>query len=106
MAPTRELAQQIYSVLESLCRGCNWIVPGIVTGGEKKKSEKARIRKGINILVATPGRLADHIDNTESLDLSEVRWVVMDEGDRLMELGFEEQSPRFLTLCKKSPRLV
>ncbi|KAF5104501.1 hypothetical protein DV451_000572 [Geotrichum candidum] len=103
MAPTRELAQQIYSVLESLCRGCNWIVPGIVTGGEKKKSEKARIRKGINILVATPGRLADHIDNTESLDLSEVRWVVMDEGDRLMELGFEETITKILnTLQEKS----
>lgn len=96
MTPTRELAQQIYSVLETLCRGCNWIVPGIVTGGEKKKSEKARIRKGINVLVATPGRLADHIENTESLDLAEVRWVVMDEGDRLMELGFEETITKIL----------
>lgn len=60
-------------------------------GGEKKKSEKARLRKGVNILVATPGRLADHLDNTKALDVSNVRWLVLDEGDRLMELGFEEE---------------
>lgn len=97
LTPTRELTTQIYSVLETLCRkACPWIVPGIVIGGEKKKSEKARIRKGVNILVATPGRLADHFDNTEALDLSQVRWVVLDEGDRLMELGFEETITKIL----------
>lgn len=106
MTPTRELAQQIYGVLENLCRGCNWIVPGIVTGGEKKKSEKARIRKGINILVATPGRLADHMDNTEALDLSEVRWVVMDEGDRLMELGFEETITKILNSLERRSKIA
>lgn len=64
---------------------------GTVIGGEKKKSEKARLRKGVNILVATPGRLADHLENTKALDVSNVRWLVLDEGDRLMELGFEEE---------------
>lgn len=67
------------------------MVAGTVTGGEKRKSEKARLRKGLNILVATPGRLADHLENTEVLDVSRVRWLVLDEGDRLMELGFEEE---------------
>lgn len=90
LTPTRELASQIYSVLESLLRCHHHIVPGIVVGGEKKKSEKARIRKGVNVLVATPGRLADHLENTESLDVSQVRWLVLDEGDRLVELGFHE----------------
>ena len=91
LAPTRELCKQISSVLESLLRCAHWIVAGTVIGGEKKKSEKARLRKGLNILVATPGRLADHLDNTEVLDVSRVRWLVLDEGDRLMELGFEEE---------------
>ena len=91
LAPTRELCKQISIVLESLLRCVNWIVAGTVIGGEKKKSEKARLRKGLNILVATPGRLADHLDNTEVLDVSNVRWLVLDEGDRLMELGFEEE---------------
>lgn len=91
LAPTRELCKQISVVLESLLRCAHWIVAGTVIGGEKKKSEKARLRKGLNILVATPGRLADHLDNTQVLDVSNVRWLVLDEGDRLMELGFEKE---------------
>lgn len=80
LAPTRELSRQIATVLESLLRCAHWIVGGTVLGGERKKSEKARIRKGLNILVATPGRLADHLDNTQVLDVSQVRWLVLDEG--------------------------
>lgn len=91
LAPTRELCKQISLVLSSLLGAAHWIVAGAVIGGEKKKSEKARLRKGLNILVATPGRLADHLDNTEVLDVSHARWLVLDEGDRLMELGFEEE---------------
>lgn len=91
LAPTRELCKQISVVLENVLRCANWIVCGTVIGGEKKKSEKARLRKGLNILVATPGRLADHLENTEALNVSNVRWLVLDEGDRLMDLGFEEE---------------
>ncbi|KAJ5091906.1 hypothetical protein NUU61_006776 [Penicillium alfredii] len=91
LAPTRELCKQISVVLENLLRCAHWLVAGTVIGGEKKKSEKARLRKGLNILVATPGRLADHLDNTQVLDVSNVRWLVLDEGDRLMDLGFEEE---------------
>lgn len=90
LAPTRELSKQIHTVLESLLGCARWIVSGTVIGGEKKKSEKARLRKGLNILVATPGRLVDHLKHTKVLDVSSVRWLVLDEGDRLMELGFEE----------------
>lgn len=97
LAPTRELCKQISVVLENLLRCANWIVCGTVIGGEKKKSEKARLRKGLNILVATPGRLADHLDNTQVLDVSNVRWLVLDEGDRLMELGFEEELKGIVT---------
>jgi ATP-dependent RNA helicase DDX31/DBP7 len=97
LAPTRELSKQISVVLENVLRCAYWLVPGIVTGGEKKKSEKARLRKGLNILVATPGRLADHLDHTEVLDVSRVRWLVLDEGDRLMELGFEEDIKKIMS---------
>ncbi|KAG7837024.1 hypothetical protein KL943_001063 [Ogataea angusta] len=96
LAPTRELATQIYSVFESLSRCYHKIVAGNVIGGEKKKSEKARLRKGVNVLVATPGRLVDHIEHTQKLDLSKIRYVVLDEGDRLMELGFEESIAKIL----------
>ncbi|KAF2248841.1 ATP-dependent RNA helicase DBP7 [Trematosphaeria pertusa] len=91
LAPTRELSKQIAQVLENLLRCAHWLVATTVIGGEKKKSEKARIRKGANILVATPGRLADHLEHTKALDVSNVRWLVLDEGDRLMELGFEDE---------------
>ena len=89
LAPTRELTHQISSVLTRLLRPLPWLVAGTVTGGSTKNHEKSRIRKGINILIATPGRLADHLEHTEALDMSSVRWLVLDEGDRLMELGFE-----------------
>ncbi|KUJ16304.1 DEAD-domain-containing protein [Mollisia scopiformis] len=91
LTPTRELCKQIASVLEKLLRCAPWIVGTTVIGGESKQSEKARLRKGVNILIATPGRLADHLDNTEVLKVNTVRWLVLDEGDRLMELGFEDE---------------
>lgn len=63
-------------------QSCIWIVPGTVIGGESRKSEKARIRKGINILIATPGRLADHCDKTSSLKLDNLQYIIIDEADR------------------------
>ena len=97
MAPTRELCKQISVVLERLLGCAHYLVAGTVIGGEKKKSEKARLRKGINILVATPGRLVDHLDNTSVLDVRNVRWLVLDEGDRLVDLGFEEDITKIIT---------
>ncbi|QIW99375.1 hypothetical protein AMS68_004893 [Peltaster fructicola] len=97
LAPTRELSKQIASVLDTLLSCYPFIICGSVIGGEKKKSEKARLRKGLNILVATPGRLSDHLVHTESIDVSRVRWLVLDEGDRLMELGFENDIQKLVS---------
>ncbi|GAM85073.1 hypothetical protein ANO11243_030760 [Dothideomycetidae sp. 11243] len=97
LAPTRELSKQISTVLDALLGGARYVVAGTVIGGEKKKSEKARLRKGLNVLVATPGRLADHLSNTEVLDVSRVRWLVLDEGDRLMELGFGDDIQKIVS---------
>ncbi|KAI8818742.1 P-loop containing nucleoside triphosphate hydrolase protein [Fimicolochytrium jonesii] len=68
----------------------HWIVAGNVMGGEKKKSEKARLRRGVTILVSTPGRLLDHLKTTKAFEVGNLRWLVLDEADRLLELGFEE----------------
>jgi ATP-dependent RNA helicase DDX31/DBP7 len=93
LCPTRELATQTHSFADRLCRASfPWIVPGCLSGGEKRKSEKARLRKGITLLVATPGRLLDHLTKTESLSLSLKRnrgleWLVLDEADRLLDGG-------------------
>ncbi|PSR79628.1 hypothetical protein PHLCEN_2v6929 [Hermanssonia centrifuga] len=108
IVPTRELAKQISDVLEALLtlrlrppdespddpssgpRLTRWLVSGLLTGGATKTHEKARLRKGLPILVATPGRLLDHLQNTASFNVGKCRWLVLDEADRLMELGFEE----------------
>lgn len=109
IAPTRELAKQISDVLETLLqmrlrpegesaddptasstRLTRWLVAGLLTGGATRTHEKARLRKGVPILVSTPGRLLDHLQNTSSFNVGKCRWLVLDEADRLMELGFEE----------------
>ncbi len=108
VAPTRELAKQISDVAELLvsmrlrpkgesvddsissARLTRWLVTGLLIGGENKTHEKARLRKGLPILVSTPGRLLDHLQNTSSFNVGKCRWLVLDEADRLMDLGFEE----------------
>ncbi|AAS53453.1 AFR082Cp [Eremothecium gossypii ATCC 10895] len=93
VTPTRELAAQIYGVISTLAQCCHYLVPCLLVGGERKKSEKARLRKGANFIVGTPGRMLDHLQNTkvarEQLPHS-LRYLILDEGDKLMELGFEE----------------
>ncbi|KAK0461244.1 P-loop containing nucleoside triphosphate hydrolase protein [Desarmillaria tabescens] len=107
IAPTRELAKQISDVLEALLkmrlrpedesasdasstRLTRWLVSGLLTGGATRTHEKARLRKGLPIIVSTPGRLLDHLQNSASFNVGKCRWLVLDEADRLMELGFEE----------------
>ncbi|KAI3624381.1 DBP7 [Malassezia furfur] len=119
LAPTRELARQIYTVLEKLLamslatpddedapRYARWMVPGLLTGGSTKNHEKQRLRKGCPILVATPGRLLDHLQNTSSLDVGKCRWLVLDEADRLLEMGFEEQLSGIIKALEGRRRLA
>jgi ATP-dependent RNA helicase DDX31/DBP7 len=82
IVPTRELALQCFQVFQQLLKPFVYIVPGCITGGEKRKAEKARLRKGINVLIGTPGRLADHVVHTKSLCLRKLHWLVLDEADR------------------------
>ena len=71
IVPTRELALQSCSTFLKLTRPFNWVVPGSLMGGEKRKAEKARLRKGLNIIISPPGRLLDHLLHTESLRLGQ-----------------------------------
>lgn len=103
--PTRELVFQISTVLDSLLKystkddNKHWIVHGVCSGGESRKSEKARLRKGVSILVCTPGRLLDHLKTTEAFRNSlQIRWLVLDEADELLHLGFEETLSEILEI--------
>ncbi|AQZ12272.1 DBP7 (YKR024C) [Zygosaccharomyces parabailii] len=101
VAPTRELASQIYSVATMVANCCHYLVPCLLIGGERKKSEKARLRKGCNFIVGTPGRILDHLQNTKVIRdqfSHSLRYVVLDEGDKLMELGFEETISEILKI--------
>ena len=70
-------------------------------GGENKHSEKNRIRKGINILVSTPGRLLDHIATTKNLNLAKIEMLIIDEADRMYEAGFEESIKNILQFIRE-----
>ncbi|KYQ92426.1 putative RNA helicase [Tieghemostelium lacteum] len=98
ISPTRELALQIFDELQKLLKPFYWIIPGLIMGGEKRTSEKARLRKGINILVSTPGRLLDHLQNTQSFPVEKIKWLVLDEADRLLDLGFEKDITTIISL--------
>ena len=101
LLPTRELCVQIYEVLEQVLKPYHWIIPGQIVGGDKRKAEKARLRKGVNILAATPGRLIDHLKNSEAFKVTSLEYLVLDEADRLLDLGFEPQVTEILQLLKE-----
>ena len=103
IAPTRELAKQIEKVLNQILsmalslrdsdneeQYTRWLVSGLLTGGSTRTHEKARLRRGVPILVSTPGRLLDHLQNTSRFQCAKTLFLVLDEADRLMDLGFEE----------------
>lgn len=106
IAPTRELASQIYDVAINLTNCCRYLVPCLLIGGERKKSEKARLRKGCNLIIGTPGRILDHLQNTQAIKeqmTSSLRYVILDEGDKLMELGFEESLRNIFEIIHNIP---
>jgi len=104
LAPTRELAEQISQELAPLARVVNRYVVAIY-GGVGYGPQKGALRKGVDVLVATPGRLEDLIEQ-RSVDLGDVDTVVVDEADRMADMGFlpavrrilDQTSPRRQTL--------
>jgi len=114
LCPTRELAIQSATVISSVCQSTfPWLVAGCLSGGEKRKSEKARLRKGVSVLVATPGRLLDHLDKTDCLKVMlrkgrgsgsacGLEWVVLDESDRLLDMGLGSQVEHILQIIRSN----
>lgn len=102
LSPTKELALQTLKVCQDLLRMTPHLVSGSIAGGEKPKSEKARIRKGLHILCATPGRLVYHLEHTAQFKVGELRHLILDEADRLLDMGFE---PQVRTISKKLAEL-
>lgn len=90
ISPTRELALQLYGVAKQVMER-HTQTHGLVIGGANRRSEAEKLAKGVNLLVATPGRLLDHLEGTQGFEWSKLRCLVIDEADRILEIGFEEE---------------
>lgn len=88
ISPTRELALQIFNVLRNVGK-FHSISAGLVIGGKDFEYEKDRIDR-MNILVCTPGRLLQHMDETPQFDCNNLQVLVLDEADRILDLGFKK----------------
>ncbi|RXG73303.1 putative ATP-dependent RNA helicase pitchoune [Armadillidium vulgare] len=97
VAPTRELAAQTYSVIQNLMKYHNQ-TSGFVVGGNPRKAEAENLSKGVNVLVATPGRLLDHLKNTLYFNYKNLSCLVIDEADRILDSGFQEEMKQIVQL--------
>lgn len=97
LAPTRELARQILQEVERFA-SYTFIKGIVLTGGENFKEQIAALRKVPEIVIATPGRLLEHI-SAKSLDLAEIELLVLDEADRMLDMGFAEDIQKITDLC-------
>jgi len=100
ISPTRELAMQIYNVARELLKYHNQ-THGIVMGGANRRAEAERLIKGVNLLVSTPGRLLDHLQNTKGFIYRNLQCLIIDEADRILEVGFEDEMRQILKICPK-----
>lgn len=90
ITPTRELALQIFEVLRSVGKG-HMFSAALLTGGKKEFREEQRRVPRMNIIVATPGRLLQHLEETPGFDASQLQVLVLDEADRILDMGFSAQ---------------
>ena len=100
ITPTRELALQIYDVAKELLflahKKC-----GVIIGGGYRKKEASKLIKGVNLLVATPGRLMDHLNNTEGFNCNNLCMLIIDEADAILKNGFEDELIQILKILPK-----
>ncbi|KAH8509614.1 hypothetical protein H0E87_011390 [Populus deltoides] len=100
LTPTRELAVQVHSMIEKIAQFTD-IRCCLVVGGLSTKVQEASLRSMPDIVVATPGRMIDHLRNSMSVDLDDLAVLILDEADRLLELGFNAEIHELVRLCPK-----
>ncbi|MFY8054943.1 MAG: DEAD/DEAH box helicase, partial [Limnohabitans sp.] len=86
LLPTRELADQVAQQVKLYAKYSN-LRSAVVFGGMDMKPQTLELKKGVEVLVATPGRLLDHIE-AKNVVLNQVEYVVLDEADRMLDIGF------------------
>ncbi|XP_073298860.1 DEAD-box ATP-dependent RNA helicase 27-like isoform X3 [Primulina huaijiensis] len=101
ICPTRELAIQTHAVANDLLKYHSQTL-GLVIGGAARRGEAERIVKGVNLLVGTPGRLLDHLQNTKGFIYKNLKCLVIDEADRILEANFEEEMKQIIKILPKA----
>ncbi|KAK9348205.1 P-loop containing nucleoside triphosphate hydrolase protein [Lipomyces starkeyi] len=94
LAPTRELVSQIYDEARKFAYR-SWVRPCVVYGGADIGSQLRQIERGCDLLVATPGRLVDLLERGR-ISLSSIKFLILDEADRMLDMGFEPQIRRIV----------
>ncbi|KAE8674790.1 DEAD-box ATP-dependent RNA helicase 28 [Hibiscus syriacus] len=100
LTPARVLAVQVHSMIEKLAQYTD-IRCCLIVGGLSLKAQETALRLMPDIVVATPGRMIDHLRNTMSVDLDDLAVLILDEADRLLELGFSAEIHELVRLCPK-----
>ena len=99
LVPTRELAEQVSQELERLAFGCKTSIT-VLAGGKLLRRQMTQLQAGTQIVVGTPGRVLDHI-HRKTLILQDIWCVVLDEADRMLDIGFRPAIERILRACPK-----
>ena len=99
LVPTRELCRQVTDELEKLARGSGLRVLSLY-GGTRMKGQFTALEQGVDVIVGTPGRVLDHLGRG-TLSVDAVRYVVLDEADEMLDIGFAEDIERIL---RRTPR--
>ncbi|XP_026759586.1 probable ATP-dependent RNA helicase pitchoune isoform X2 [Galleria mellonella] len=105
ISPTRELALQTNEVLKKLLKNIA-LSHCLIVGGEKKSKDIRMLKKGANIVVSTPGRLWDHLQNNDKFNCDNLKCLVLDEADKLLEAGFEKHISGIINLLPKSRQTI
>ena len=100
LVPTRELAVQVHQMTERLAQFTS-IRTALVVGGLSANVQAAALRTRPEVVVATPGRIIDHVRNTHSFGLEDLATLILDEADRLLEMGFLEEIKEIVRQCPK-----
>lgn len=103
LVPTRELAIQVTDEIQSFRRQNLRVTP--IYGGAAMNEQLRRLTKGVDIVVGTPGRILDHL-RRGTLDLSNVRWVVLDEADEMLNMGFIDDVDEILGYANEERRIL
>jgi ATP-dependent RNA helicase DDX18/HAS1 len=102
LTPTRELALQLYNIAKDLLTYHSDLNCALIMGGANRRVESEKLKKGVSLIIACPGRFLDHLVNTKGFDATNISMLIIDEADDILKIGFEKELREILSLLPKS----